>query len=374
MTTSTGHPTARTVVAEAWAAARARPLSTLTTALVVALVCLVTLATTGRTAATEHQVLSTVDSLGTRLITVTDATGTAGVDPSVVAVLENQEGIEWAFALGPAEDATLPSIGATATGVPVAVRPLLGELPAEIGISGGRAARAGEALAGAGAARNLGLTSSAGQAAGSGSPVAIVGTFDVEGPLGGLADLVLVRPLAPEHVTVRYVYVRAAPGYDVESVADLVEALVPSATPAAVNVEVAQGALKLRSVLSGALGESSRALMATILGVGLLLVAITVTGSVNARRRDFGRQRAIGASRSAIVTLVVLSSAIAGALGALVGSLVGVVATSAMFGQVPSAGFVVSLVALSLLVAVLGAVPPAVAAARRDPVRILRVP
>ncbi|WP_448058948.1 ABC transporter permease [Cellulomonas hominis] len=346
----------------------------MTTALVIALVCLVTLGTTGRTAATEHQVLTTVDLLGTRLVTLTDSTGTAGIDSSVVDLLTGMESVEWAFALGPAVDATMPGLGTTVAGAPVTARPIVGQLPAEMTTGSGRTARGGEAVAGTRAATNLGLTAGVGTAHIRGNSVAVVGTFSAEGPLSPLDGTLVLRPDRTDAFTVRYVYLRVAPAYDVQAVADLVEAVTPASTPSGVDVDVARGALELRTVLSGTLGESARQLMAMVLGVGMVLVSVTVTGAVNARRRDFGRQRAIGASRSAIVTLVVVQSAISGLLGAAAGSAGGILLAVLTSAPTPTPTFILSVITLSLIVALLGAAPPAVIAARRDPVLILRVP
>ena len=367
---------ARAFLAETWAASRARPLMSSTPGLVIALVCLVTVATTGRTAATEDQVLSTVDQLGTRLVTVTDSTGSARIAPDVVDAVRAVDGVEWAFALGPAADATLPGVGGTRTGVPVTARDVLGDLPPDLRRTAGRAARAGEAVAGTRAAAELGLATGTGSGAAgvAGGVVPVVGTFAAVEPLAALADSVLVSSAEPGTTTVRYVYLRVAAGYDVQAVADLVTAVVPAGTPAAVDVEVAQGALDLREVLSGALGESSRQLMATVLVVGLLLVTLTTAAGVAGRRRDLGRQRALGASRSAIVALVVLQSAVAGAAGAVAGTAAGTLLVLQTSGRVLPWGFAAGVVVLSGVVGVVGAVPPAVLAARRDPVRILRVP
>lgn len=43
-------------------------------------------------------------------------------------------------------------------------------------------------------------------------------------------------------------------------------------------------------------------------------------------------------------------------------------------GEIPALTFTAGLAVMTRLVALLGATPPAIAAARRDPVRILRVP
>lgn len=84
--------------------------------------------------------------------------------------------------------------------------------------------------------------------------------------------------------------------------------------------------------------------MALVLGVGVAIVTVTMLGAVSSRRRDFGRRRALGASRSSLITLVLIHTAVAAVTG------------------------------LCVLVALLGALIPALAAAYRDPMRILRVP
>ena len=369
-----GHPRMLALVRDSWANVRARPGSSAATAAVIALICLVTLATTGRTAATENQVISTVDSLGTRMITVIDNNGEAGIDASVVEILAGVEGVEWVFALGPADDATLPGMASARTGVPVSARTYMGELPVEVGQVLGRPARPGEAVAGVEAANQLGLDLGAGTASTKSAQIPVVGTFEATGPLAALNGMVLVNDTSGARRTVRYVYVRSAASYDVQGVAELIQALVPAQQPNQVEVEVADGALQLRSVLSGTLGQSSRQLMATVLGVGLVLVWITLTGAVNSRRRDFGRQRALGASRSAIVTMVLAQAAIAGAIGVVLGTAGGLAATWAIAGALPRTAFILGLMGLSLLVTILGAMGPAIVASRRDPVRILRVP
>lgn len=369
-----GGPRGTALLREAWVSAWARPVATGTTALVVAVVCLVTLATTGRTAATEHQVMSTIDSLGTRLITVVDTTGESGIDASAVDQLIRLEGVEWAFGLGPARDVVIPAIGTAPSGTAVAARPVVGGLPPDIALDVGRPPRAGEAVIGARAAAALGLADTAGEVAIQGERVAVVGRFVADGAFDTLTDSVVTVPHAEQAPPLRYVYVRAADGYAVQSLARSIEALVPAANPATVEVQISDNALQLRSVLSGTLGASARQLMAIVLGTGLLLVAVTVTGAVAARRRDFGRQRALGATRSAIVALVLTQSGIAAGIGTLLGLAVGLPVTRVIAGALPSPAFTAGLATLAVLVGLLGAVVPAALAARRDPVRILRVP
>ncbi len=114
--------------------------------------------------------------------------------------------------------------------------------------------------------------------------------------------------------------------------------------------------------------------MLGVLAAGLLLVALTLIGAVSQRRRDFGRRRALRASRSTVVALVLLQTSAAALVGVAAGGVAGLVLVNRLAGSLPSPGFTFGVVVLTLLTALLAAVPPAVLAAYRDPVRILRVP
>lgn len=370
--TAPGRPRPGVLVLDAVRGAVAHPAASLTTSLVVAVVCVVVLATTGRAAATEAQVLASVDSLGTRLISVTDTTGSSRIDTSAVDVLAGLDGVAWVFGLGPASDAVNPATGRVA-GTTVTGRDLVGDLPDELPVTRGRTPSPGEAVVGAGAARALGLADVAGTVDLGTTRTGVVGQIEAGGPLAALDDTVL-RRADDADVPIRYLYLRAAADVDVDALAAAVRAAVPAGVPATVDVEVSAGALALRQVLSGTLGASSRQLMAIVLGTGLALVAITVLGGVTARRRDFGRQRALGASRSTIVVTVLVQSALSAVVGVGCGLTVGLGLTHALTGGTPTGRFVVGLGVLTTLVTLAGSVPPALAAAWRDPLRVLRVP
>lgn len=361
------------VVLDAARAAWARPLPTVICALVIAAVCVVTLLTTGRTAATEAQVVNTIDSIGTRMITVTDTTGGAGIDPAAAQLLADLQGVTWAFGIGPAHEATNPSIGAV-TGGTVSARALLGDFPGDLEVARGRIpVSAGEAIVGETARVNLFLSDVAGPVQVADQRLAAVGQFRSDVPLEGFENTVFYLP-AEQDVPVRYLYVLAEDGVDVTDLARSVEALIPASEPAVVDVQVADSALALREVVSGTLGAASRQLMAIVLGTGLVLVAVTMIGAVGGRRRDFGRQRALGATRTHVVVSVLVHSGIAGVLGTVVGLTVGLVGAAILAGSLPSWRFSIGFGGLTVYVALLGSLPPAIAAALRDPVRILRVP
>lgn len=69
-----------------------------------------------------------------------------------------------------------------------------------------------------------------------------------------------------------------------------------------------------------------------------------------------------------------MHTGLAGVLGATVGGAVGLAVTYLLTGAIPTAGFTTGLLVLVVYMALLGSLPPAIAAAWRDPVRILRVP
>ncbi|MFI2753304.1 FtsX-like permease family protein [Cellulomonas sp. P22] len=373
-----GRPRPHLVLRDGLLGALAQPVATLTVALVVASVCLVVLLTTGRSAATEREVVSSLDSVGTRLVTVTDTRGTAGIEPSAVADVAALVGVEWAFGLGPATDTHNADLPVAGVGTPM--RALVGDLPPTVELLTGRDATGpGEAVVGSGAFARLRMGDSVGTATDGTTRVGVVGQVHAEGALAFLDDLVLYRPMVDVATTaqdlpVRYLYVLVEDAAAASGVADAITAVLRAQDPAGVEVSTSDGVLRLREVVAGSLGAGSRQLMAGVLGGGLVLVTTTVLGAVAGRRRDFGRRRALGASRSAIVVLVLVQTGVAASVGAVLGTGAGLVAVDVLTGSLPAPAFTAGVAALALLVALVGSVPPALAAASRDPVRILRVP
>ena len=164
---------------------------------------------------------------------------------------------------------------------------------------------------------------------------------------------------------------------DARLVADVAHALtasVQSEDPKKVTIERPQGLNELRAAVAGELRKGAQELLVLVLGVGLALVSITMYGAIAARKRDFGRRRALGASRSSIVVLVLIQAGVAGAIGAITGCAAGLVLMAQTSGLTPGIGFLFGVVGLALVTAAIGALPPALSAALADPVRIVRVP
>jgi putative ABC transport system permease protein len=365
-------PRARALIAESIRAALARPVSLALTAVVVAAACAVILATAGRTAATEAQVLASIDSVGTRLITVTDTDGSADIHPASVEAISELDGVAWALGLGPATEAINPTLGAT-TGPAIPARPIVGEIPADVGTLTGREAKPGEAIAGSAAADALGLIDSAGGIDTRQGRLAVVGQMQTTGAISGLESTVLYR-VQSEDFPLRIIYVLADPGIDIASLAAAVDASLLTPVPAAAQTTTSEAALALREVVSGVLGGASRQLMGIVLTAGLFLISVTAYGAVASRRTDFGRQRALGATRLDIAVAVLSHTAFGAIIGTVIGGTLGLIVTYVLTGSTPTPRFTTGLLIMVIYMALLGSLPPAIAAARRDPVRILRVP
>jgi putative ABC transport system permease protein len=234
--------------------------------------------------------------------------------------------------------------------------------------------RPGEAVAGRQAAGTLGLVDGAGPVTTAGRHAGVVGVVDLTGVLTRFNDTVLVTAAPDNAGPLRYIYLVADNATDVPAIADLVAAAVWVDQPSQMTVETSEAILALQRVISGQLGASSRQLMAAVMGVGVAVVAATMFAIVGSKRRDFGRRRALGASRSAIVTLVLIQAGLTAVAGTIVGSGLGLLAVRLTSGILPTLQFTAGFVILAILAATAGAVPPAIVASRRDPVRELRVP
>jgi len=103
-------------------------------------------------------------------------------------------------------------------------------------------------------------------------------------------------------------------------------------------------------------------------------MAVLLSGLVMMRRKDFGRRRALGASRGLIVALLLVQTAQLAVAGVVAGLIAACSVLLLSGDPVPTAEFSAALGVLAVAAATAAAAPPAVLASRRDPVRELRVP
>ncbi len=356
---------------EALRMARSQPVSTGVTAAIVGAACAVILSTTGQTVALEREVLSRIDDAGTRTILVEDTQGRAGLDPGAVARIQALGGVEWAIGFGLARDVRPVRLnGAPA----VPIRGYFGELPPPVNATPWERQR-GTALAGVEAVKALGFSTAAGPV----EPVAayearlgVVGWLQADAPLEFL-NRALLTVADPDELMVRVV-VLASSAEEVSTLAQAIRSVLDPADPGSLAVQTSAALVDVRAAVAGELGTWGRSLVTLVLGAGLVLTALNVFGAVTTRRRDFGRRRALGASRHDIILLVTVQSVAVAVLGAAAGVSIGGLVVHQLIGTIPQVEFGIAVATLAVLSTSIAALPPAVLAAYQDPVRILRVP
>lgn len=361
------------MVVEAWRIARALPVATGVTVLVVAAICGFIMSTTGQTVRAESDVLGRIDEAGTRLVSVISDQGNAGLTPEAVDRISRLTSVEWVIGLGVAADVRNSALGEA--GAPVPARYWWGELPAEVEING-RTPQPGEVLAGTAAQAELGLDQPVGSIDWRDSQLPIVGGFTALDPLASLNTGLLAMPGAEEtrNAQLRSILVLATTPDQVEPLTAAVWAVLGVADPTTVRFETSRTLAEVRAAVAGELGRYSRQLVIGALGIGLILVAMVVYGSVTLRRQDFGRRRALGASRSTIIILIAVQNTLVGMVGVALGLVAGGMVVRSLTGGLPDLMFALAIGVLALLTVALATIPPAVVAAFRDPVRVLRVP
>jgi putative ABC transport system permease protein len=353
---------------EALVSARSQPVSSAVTALIVAAVCAVILTTTTQTVQAERRVLSEIDAAGTRSIRIEDPAGEGAIPVESIDRIRRLSGVDWVIGLGPANDVQLASVDAR----PVAAMSLFGQLP-EIVTTAGHSLTVGTAWAGTGAMQTFGLESPAAGVRSDGKAYSITGAFHALRPLDDLNRSLLVGSGSDDEF-VRTIRIQVRDPRQATDVAVAAMSLLDARDPSKIVVNTAESLNAIREAVQSRLGDFGRRLILVVISVGLLLTAINVWGTVSNRRRDFGRRRALGASRSTIVALVTLQTAASGVVGVTVG-LAGPMIFDIVTNQLePDWPFAAAVGLLALLAAALAAVVPAVVAAYRDPITVLRIP
>lgn len=146
------------------------------------------------------------------------------------------------------------------------------------------------------------------------SDYAVVGGFRAEPPLDFLDRSLVVLSDRPGEV--RSIHVLVEDPSLVGAVTSAALTLVAPEDPTSIGIETSETLAAVRAAVRGELGSFSRNLITLVLAAGLVLTALSVYGAVTSRRRDFGRRRALGASRLFILGLVTAQTLVAAILGA----------------------------------------------------------
>lgn len=359
----------REALATAWAS---KVPSTLVV-LLVATMCAATIATVGRTAAAEAQLLQRLDSAGSRVLVLADARGDDLISPTIVDQVAGLSTSERAVGTLIPVDVVNGVVGQGATRVPA--WGVHGDLSAVAKLTAGRWPGPGEAVVTEEAMRRLGLDDPVGWVEQASTTVvddwSVVGSFEPRDPFGDYGSGVLY--VSPEERALDAVHVVLTEADVAQAAQSQVLRLIDPPAPDSVTITSPVALAELQAQVSGDLASFGRTLLLGVLGGGALLVAIVTLADVLVRRADLGRRRALGATRATIVGLVVLRTLVPALVGATVGVAAGMAFTGRL-GSVPPWDFTTGTAVLALLAAVVAAVLPALYAATRDPVRVLRTP
>lgn len=339
-------------------------------AIVALAMTVTTFVTAGRAAAAEAEILASVETAGPRLIGVSVLEPHQGVGAAAIERVRQLPNVEWVLGLGAARDVSSTGTGARAN---IAARTLVTALPPLVVVEPGRLPHPGEAIVSPGVAERLQLEHPAGSVRDGGGVRSIVGQFQASGVIADLERLVLVAPDEGAPPAATQLYVLADDALHVEHLVREIRA-VAGVPDEQLTIQASDVLLELGNAVSGTIGSFGRQLSIGAIAVGAVLCGLTMTLSMLSRRRDIGRRRALGASRSAIVALALLEAGIPTAIGVALGTVVGTMLVVVTTGALPPVLFAIAAPCLIAVAGVSAAAPPAVLAARQDPMRILRVP
>lgn len=340
-------------------------------ATLAAAMCVSALLTVGRTAAGEDRVASRMEQAGARHLRVIDAKNKEFLTPGLVQAIAGLSTVDRALGFGLPADVTNSAIGRGGTPVPAWVG--YGHLGDAVELTAGRWPGPGEAIASENAVRQLGMAQPAGAVLGTGRPggVPVVGAYQARSPYDALQAGVLIRGDASGRPHVLDIVVATAGSAGATQRGVLL--LLNRADPTDLAIESPTTLADVQREVLGDLGETNASLLWLVLCLGAGLIAVVVLSDVLLRRSDLGRRRALGAPRWALVALVTLRTVYCSIAGTVVGTAVGS-ALLARDDQAPGVDFVAGTAILAVLAAGIAALPPAMVAARQDPVRVLRTP
>ena len=357
------------LVIEGLRVAKSQSVAAAFSVLVCAAVCLGIVVTRGETLAQQTRVAGLFDTEGGRVVTVIDGSPVGQLDTDFVDRVTSLGGVDWVIGLGDARDVGNARI---VDGPLTTARHVFGSSPFIIygSINGG--------MCGAFVSRDamgaLGLQSVAGAVRyADGEVETVCGSVQLRS--GGVevgAD-VLVRD-AEWTGPVRRVSVGVRDATRVTSVADALDDLLGVRDRSNISIAAPEGLLNLRSLTNADNERFGRLIVLGAVAGGVFINSLLIYYAVNSRRRDFGRRRALGATRSQMCLLVVVQFLSSAGIGSLLGCIVGAAVVDHRIGQPPSGDFLVAVAFLVLTTSTLSSLLPAAVASRRDPLLVLRTP
>lgn len=352
---------------EVAASALGQRVSTAMTLLFVLSATAVVLVTAGRAAGAEAAVLADIDAVGTRTLTVRVTIPHDDFTASLVDRIAAYDIVDEVTGFGPATDVT-----ATPGSTPVAMRTVYGSLAGE---PLAPVAGTPQALATSDAVAALGLLTGQGSVYDtSGTETLITGAIELPAHLASMDPVVLIPGQSHTQEPVVTITAVAHQPADLPLLTQLVSDALSDVDPATVKIETSQRLAELRGVLEGQLTRQNHTLVLGILIGSAFAIMVNVWSLALTRRKDFGRRRALGATRTMILGLLTGQVAVVATVGAIAGVATGAAVIAITGDPLPPISYLIAVAAAFITTATATAAIPAIWAANRDPLTELRVP
>lgn len=351
------------LVLEAARTARSQPVASVLTMIMVAVMTSTLLLTFGRSEGAREDVLRTFDSSGSRTITLR-AELDVGLTTALLDQLRAIRELEYVAGFGPSQDVQntlLPG------GTGVSMRAYYAPPP-----NGQRAETAYLSPSAADALRLSDAIGSVETADHLSTPVG--GTMDLPSAVAFLDPVVVVPRQPSGHEPLSLIVLVAEDARYVRAVIVVLQSLVSAEDPTQVAIDSEVALADVRGEVANQMSAAARNLILALTALLSGLLSAILYGLVMLRRKDFGRRRALGASKGWITLMVIAQTCLTGAIGAVSGIAVCLTVMKGLGDPSPGAGLVAAVGALTLGLSIAAAVAPAWSAARRDPLVELRVP
>lgn len=364
----------RDIACEILKAAWSQKVFSIITLLIIAGSTVAIIATNGRSAATEANVLQSFSAQDTRTIRVAVIKPGGTLTTRQIDHLADLPETTSVIGFGTTADYRA---AANPEGTKVAVRQAYGQInntpiftPETTGVKVSPAA-----------ARAFGLPHGRGSIARPNHhDELIIGQFHTPGFLKELEPTALqplpggqyLAPGVPN--TVQEIHILCTSPAAVALVTSVAQRLIKDNPPGTVQVATSEELAQIRGAVAGRLSAQSHTLLLGVTAAAMIATCVNVWGLALARRRDFGRRRALGASRTMLTLLLVgqvFCTAILGLVLGLAGSFTWLVLDN---HPLPTWDYTLALAVLVITGAGFAAAIPAIGAALRDPLTELRVP
>lgn len=358
---------------------RASALAQRLTSLVVGLIMMIAtasvIATAGYAAGRQQQILSTIDDMDTRSLTIRTAQSDSPLTLGLANALAGYDIVAQTTAFSEVFDVS----ARTDSGAPrVSARRVYGRWATE------REDRLDKshppvpvrAIASPGVLDRLGLAPSGGavRTIDDGPEFQVVAEEALPEFLDDYAPTILIPTRADPTAPVASILIVADSAANLPFVERLVIDHLSGIPSSTYTLASSQQFAALRTALDGSLTSSNRTLILATLTIAAVSAMIVVWGTVLMRRKDFGRRRALGATRTTILVLTIGQVALASIVGAFLGTGAGLVLLLARDAPLPGGAFVCAGASALVLSSCTLAVLPAAWASARDPLHELRVP